>query len=210
MGRLEQSSTLMIHSFKKRRRDLLLDAVVGAGWLAFAGLYVRPVLQSGGLIDWGRLLFLFLLVALFIMRDSAQKSGAAWESGLAFVGTLLPVAILRPAGGGPPLLGESLQVIGLAGTLAAGISLGRGFGIAPADRGLRTRGLYRWIRHPLYAAEICFYVGYLVANPTLRNMAGLTMVTVIQVIRIGREERILDGYASYAHRVRYRLVPFVW
>jgi protein-S-isoprenylcysteine O-methyltransferase Ste14 len=88
--------------------------------------------------------------------------------------------------------------------------LGRSFGIAPADRGLRTGGPYGWVRHPLYAAEILFYVGYVVAHPSWRNLAALVFGGAIQVFRIVREERILEGYAPYAARVRWRLLPLVW
>ncbi len=195
---------------KKRGRALVLDILIGAGWLAFATLYIGPVLHGGRLIDVGRLVYILILAVLFVMRDPARKSGATWESLLALLGTFLPVVVLKPAGGGPAWLGEAIQTIGLAGMLAAVVSLGGGFGIAPADRGLRTTGLYRWVRHPLYAAELWFYTGYLIANPTFRNLIGLTVGTLIQIVRIGLEERILAGYTSYAQHVRYRLVPFVW
>lgn len=90
------------------------------------------------------------------------------------------------------------------------ISLGRSFGIAPADRGLRTVGFYRWIRHPLYASELCFYVGYLMANPSVRNLLGLVVCTIVLIGRIWREEQILEGYERYAQQVPYRLIPYVW
>jgi hypothetical protein len=38
----------------------------------------------------------------------------------------------------------------------------------------------------------------------------LSLNTLLQVIRIVREERILEGYAGYAARVRWRLFPLVW
>jgi len=129
-------------------------------------------------------------------------------------GVFLPIVLLRPVVPGlKPFLsfwGGIVQALALAGIILALISLGRSFGIAPADRGLVTTGLYRWIRHPLYAMETWFYVGFLVANPAWRNLAGLLLGLAVHVIRIRREERILSGYESYAGDVRWRLLPLVW
>lgn len=195
---------------KKRPRELVLDALVGAGWVVYASYSLGPRLTRGGLIDLAQLAFYVLLAVLFVIRDPVRTSGGTWESLVAFAGTALPPLVLKPGGSGLPWLGAPLQLIGLAGMLVSAISLGRSFGIAPADRGLRTTGFYRWVRHPLYAAALCVIMGYLVANPTLRNLIGVTVWIIIQIVRIGQEERILEGYAGYAHQVRYRLVPWLW
>ena len=199
-----------ISMFKKRGRDLFFDLVVGIGWMIYAAIFLHRAYGSGKVIDLGLLLFFTLLAVMFLIRSPAQRLGAPWETLLALVGTFLPAIVPRPGPGGLPWLGEGIQIISLAGMVAALISLGRSFAIAPADRGLRTTGLYRWVRHPLYAAEIFFYIGYLVANPSWRNLIAVIVSTVIQIVRITREEQILAGYTSYALRVRWRLVPFVW
>jgi len=196
--------------FGKQGRELLFDALAAAGWLGYASQYVVRLRRGGGVVDLGLLLFVTLLAALFLLRYPPRRSGAAWESLLGLVGTFLPVLVVRPAAGGFPWLGAPIQVFALAGMVAATLALGRSFGIAPADRGLRTSGPYRWVRHPLYAAELAFYMGFLVANPAWRNLAGLGLHTAIQIFRIHREELILEGYAAYARRVRFRLIPFIW
>ncbi|MGH7263671.1 MAG: methyltransferase family protein [Candidatus Rokuibacteriota bacterium] len=195
---------------KKRGGERAVDVLVGAGWALYAGVFLARVAGGGGLIDLGLLLFFTLLAGLFLIRHPARSSGARWETTLAVVGTFLPVVALRPASGGLGGLGHGIQVVSLAGTLIALICLGRSFGIAPADRGLRTTGIYGWVRHPLYATELAFYIGYLVANPSWRNFLGLIASTGIQICRLLREERILAGYASYAAQVRWRLLPYVW
>lgn len=195
--------------FKKRGRELFFDLGVGIGWMIYATIFLNRVLRGGKVIDLGLLTFFTLLAVMFLIRSPAQRLGAPWETLLALVGTFLPAVVPRPAPGGR-WLGEGIQIISLAGMVAALISLGRSFAIAPADRGLRTTGLYRCVRHPLYAAEISFYIGYLVLNPSWRNLIAVIASTVIQIVRITREERVLAGYASYALQVRWRLVPFVW
>lgn len=195
---------------RKQGRELFFDAAVAAGWAIYATLFLIRALRTGSVVDLGLLLFFTFLAALFLMRHPARECGTSWETLLAVVGTFLPAVGLSPAPGGHRWLGESIQILSLAGMMAAVISLGRSFGIAPADRGLQTAGLYRWLRHPLYSAELWFYVGYLVVNPSRRNVMVLTVSAVIQLLRIQREERILAGYPRYAAQVRWRLVPFVW
>ena len=196
--------------FKKRGRELLLDLVVGLVWLLYAAAYLRQVLDTRRLLGLGLMMFYTLVAVFFLLRVPNRKQCVWWETALAVGGTFLPIGLLRSVESGPKLAGEILQSLALLGMILALISLGRSFGIAPADRGLVTSGLYRWMRHPLYAMETVFYVGFLIANPAWRNLVGLLLCLVVHVIRIQREERILSGYQSYAGRVRWRLLPLVW
>src|SRR5262249_9261983 len=185
------------------------DLVLMGPWVLYASLFLKRLMSGGGLVELGQVVAVTVSAALFLLRRPARCTGSTWETLLALAGTFLPAAT-RPAPGNLFWLGEIIQVAGLTGMVAAAISLGRSFGIAPADRGLRTTGLYAWIRHPLYAMEICYFAGYLVANPSLRNLAVLTADTALQLFRALREERILKDYAGYAGQVRWRLLPLVW
>ena len=84
------------------------------------------------------------------------------------------------------------------------------------DRGHRvvTTGPYRFVRHPGYLGAI---IGALVTPLLLGSAwtfvpAGL--VALLFVIRTQLEDRTLRrelrGYAEYAARTRFRLVPGVW
>ena len=98
----------------------------------------------------------------------------------------------------------------MLGMLVGIWSLGRAFGIAPADRGLVTRGAYRVVRHPMYATELIFNGGFILANPSWRNVLVALLVLVTIVWRIHREERLIRGYTAYAEQVRWRLIPWAW
>ena len=195
--------------FGKSSRELAWDLVLMSAWALYASRFLKRLMNGGGVVELGQVAAVTVFAALFLLRRPAQCTGTTWETILALAGTFLPAA-MRPAPGDLFLLGEIIQIAGLTGMVAAAISLGRSFGIAPADRGLRTTGLYAWVRHPLYAMEICYFAGYLVANPSWRNLAVLTADTALQLFRALREERILKDYASYASRVRWRLLPLVW
>ena len=90
------------------------------------------------------------------------------------------------------------------------VALGRSLGIAPADRGLVRHGPYRFIRHPVYAFEALFFLGWLINVQTAWAAFIIVIWAALQIARIIREERILGGYSEYRQQVRWRLVPFVW
>jgi protein-S-isoprenylcysteine O-methyltransferase Ste14 len=90
------------------------------------------------------------------------------------------------------------------------VGLGRSFGIVAAHRGLRTDGPYRLVRHPLYAAYLITYVGYLLSYPRLVNVLIVAVTTVVMVARAVAEERLLADdpeYRAYRERTRWRFVP---
>jgi protein-S-isoprenylcysteine O-methyltransferase Ste14 len=85
-----------------------------------------------------------------------------------------------------------------------------------AERGHKVSdsGPYAYVRHPMYSAASL----YLAGTPLmLGSWWGLVCVPLMIVglgYRAVLEERTLidglEGYADYAARVRYRLVPHVW
>jgi protein-S-isoprenylcysteine O-methyltransferase Ste14 len=92
------------------------------------------------------------------------------------------------------------------------LSLGRSFGLVAANRGVRTGGLYRYVRHPAYSGYILAYSGYVLENPSLRNACLFAVVLVFEGVRIVEEERTLAGdpaYQEYRRRVRSRVVPYL-
>jgi protein-S-isoprenylcysteine O-methyltransferase Ste14 len=193
----------------KRPEDFALDLLVAFVWASYAWLYLRKVLEGGGLVHLGQMGAMTVFAVLFLLRRPARRKGTWWETAVAVLAVLMPI-MLRPAPGPLYRVGEALQICGLAGMIVAALSLGRSFGVAPADRGLRTTGLYAWVRHPLYAAELLVFAGFLVAHPDGWNIAVLSLNTLLQVVRIMREERLIEDYANYAARVRWRLIPMVW
>jgi protein-S-isoprenylcysteine O-methyltransferase Ste14 len=105
--------------------------------------------------------------------------------------------------------GMFVQLFGLMGMIWSVLSLGTSLGIAPADRGLVTGGPYRHVRHPMYAFEILFCLGYGLANLTWSNAAVWLLLVAVQVIRARREERAIAGYEGYVAQVRWRFIPGV-
>jgi protein-S-isoprenylcysteine O-methyltransferase Ste14 len=122
--------------------------------------------------------------------------------------------LARPVEGGLPQLPlEVLQLVGLAVAIVSLGTLGRSFGLVAANRGVKTRGPYGFVRHPAYTGYLITYLAYVAENPSLRNVALLCLSTAFQLVRIREEERVLsadEGYRAYRGSVRYRLVPLVY
>ncbi|MBR0709523.1 methyltransferase family protein [Bradyrhizobium liaoningense] len=85
-----------------------------------------------------------------------------------------------------------------------------------AERAQRviSTGPYAHVRHPMYSGMILFFAGLPLALGSWWGLAMAPLFLALFVVRIGIEERTLreglPGYADYAARVRYRLVPGVW
>ncbi len=193
----------------KRRWERWLDIGVAVSWAVYAGLYLAAVWVSHDITNIGLFLFYTIVAVLFLRRRPATRTAPWWQVAVALADVYIPVCVVRSAAQGWRG-GNIIQTVALVAMIVSLFSLGSSFGIAPADRGLRTQGMYRRIRHPLYASEILFYVGYVLANLSLRNVFGLILVIALLVMRIRWEEQIIEGYDTYARRVRWRLVPGIW
>lgn len=195
---------------RRTRREWALDIGAATLWAIYAGAYLQRAFTARGLMDLSLFLFYSVVVGLFITRAPAQRRAPWLVTLFAWGSTVLPVFGLASSPRGWQVPGMIIQGFSLAGIIAAALSLGRSFAIAPADRGLRTGGAYRWIRHPMYASELMFYAGYLLANWSWRNLAVDGLVVLCALIRIHYEEQLITGYHEYARQVRWRLIPWVW
>ena len=106
-----------------------------------------------------------------------------------------------------------LQIAGTLLSIAAVISLGRSFGVVAANRGVRTTGFYRFVRHPLYASYMVSFLGFVLGNLSVRNIVLIVVAFICQYLRAVAEERILGldpEYQAYMAQVRYRFIPYIF
>ncbi|RAZ73285.1 methyltransferase family protein [Mesorhizobium atlanticum] len=113
----------------------------------------------------------------------------------------------------PLYIAAPLQFLALWLVIWGKMSLGRSFAILPANRGVVTGGAYRFVRHPIYAGYLAGHILFLLSSFSVYNFTIYAIITLFQVHRILREERILaltEEYRDYLGRVRYRLCPGIF
>jgi protein-S-isoprenylcysteine O-methyltransferase Ste14 len=155
-----------------------------------------------------------LVAFILIRRRSLTTSGRPADWILGVGGTLLPL-LMRPGDISDPLSwhGQPLQLIGVSSAALALACLGRSFGLVAANRGIKTSGLYRMVRHPAYAGYLVGYAGYVLCYPTTSN-ALIAVATLLALnARAIVEERFLrhdPSYCDYLRGTRWRFVPYLY
>jgi protein-S-isoprenylcysteine O-methyltransferase Ste14 len=196
----------------------LLDIVEQIAVLAlYTWLVIRLWPGEFSASNWYPVLLLLsegMVVALLLIRrptDRISTRGLDWL--LAGGGTFI---VLLVGQGGAPLhgpLGAVLMLVGLVIHVGAKLSLFRSFGVVAANRGVKAGGLYRLVRHPMYAGYMLTHVGFMLVAPSLWNLAVYAAAWAFLVARIYAEERVLSEDPKYLElkaRVRYRLLPGVF
>lgn len=194
--------------------DRIEQAVVT---ILYSALVVRIWPDSFSIENFFSLLLLVsegaVVAFLLIRRPTANISIAPADWLVAAAGTFLPLLVAK---GGAPLFlagGGMLMIAGTFVHIGAKFSLNRSFGLVAANRGIKQHGLYRFVRHPMYAGYMLTHIGFMTAQPSLRNGLIYLAVWTFLVLRIRAEERILmqdPDYKTFASKVRYRLLPGVY
>jgi len=154
-----------------------------------------------------------ITVLLFIIRKTPVRvTTDPFDYLLAATGTVAPL-LFRPSPGGVEGISVLLVSIGIIIQSLALISLNTSFGIVAADRGIKTSGLYRYVRHPMYASYLFMYSGYVLANPNVLNGGILVAAFGVQIWRMIVEEKILSLnplYIEYRKTVLWRVIPGIF
>jgi protein-S-isoprenylcysteine O-methyltransferase Ste14 len=159
-----------------------------------------------------------LLAGTMIFRNTPVRVTANpifW--GLAFVATYWGFIGISLEDQGariaPVWLLDGLTILTLAGIFWARISLGRNIGFVPAQREIVTHGMYKYIRHPIYAVVFVSIVGAMLERWSLRNVLVLGGGILLFGVKSFVEEGLLKqdpGYAAYMKKVRFRFIPGVF
>jgi protein-S-isoprenylcysteine O-methyltransferase Ste14 len=142
--------------------------------------------------------------------------------GWAFVAgqvVLLVALVLLPGGDDWPtpswvwMVGQVFVIAGFVVMIVASLGLGRGLTPTPVPnaRGERiTRGLYRYVRHPIYTGVLSIVVGLTLRSGSVVTVV-LAVVTVLFFDRKARweEAQLRERYPDYADYASHtpRFVP---
>jgi protein-S-isoprenylcysteine O-methyltransferase Ste14 len=157
-----------------------------------------------------------LVVVLTMFRRPAALVDRTPTARLLTALSMFGPPLVRPASFmalAPEMLTAMITGLGLVVVVLGKLSLGRSFGLTPANRGVVCSGVYRFVRHPIYLGYMTTHVGFLLANASAWNISLLVVADIAMMFRALYEERALGhdaGYRDYMQRVRWRVLPGVF
>ncbi|AUX29716.1 hypothetical protein SOCE836_018070 [Sorangium cellulosum] len=205
-------AVLMLYNALFTGRDIYVHLFL---WRGPAGLTYGTTLAA--LLATEAYLLLVAALTLFRLRPVRKLSGVVPRI-TALAAGLLPASLawlpkVAPTPG-RQMAGTLLLVAGLALAVVSLGWLGKSFSVMPEARRLVTGGPYRLVRHPVYLATALQGVGVIVLYPSIAALVLFTVELVLQVVRMGYEERVLRDtfpeYDDYARRTSARLIPRVY
>jgi protein-S-isoprenylcysteine O-methyltransferase Ste14 len=197
-------------------RRALGDCVLAVSFLLAmlpAGREISFTLAGAANIVWltGAAVMAVMSFARFAPRSATVNLRTIPASGAML---FLP-CFMRPIDRSTGALATAGLIFELCGVLTTQISrvyMGRSFGVLPANRGIVSKGPFRWVRHPIYFGWLILSIGYAMSFSNLRNILLIVVTLPFMVWRIDQEEAHLRAdpeYRGYVDQVRYRLLPGV-
>jgi len=157
---------------------------------------------------------MILIITMIIRRTPVRVTPNPWFWLLAFVATygIVTFTIFSQTGTPivPVVIPNVTATISAATTIFARLSLGRSIGYVPANRGIMTRGAYRFVRHPVYTGMFLALVSIVLRSYTPLNLAAAVTIFILFIIKSFVEESFLREdaeYAEYMQKVRWRWLP---
>jgi protein-S-isoprenylcysteine O-methyltransferase Ste14 len=193
--------------------DVMARLVVGAFFVALCANLLADFARTQRITGLLLLVSESLVVVLTILRRRARIVDRSAPAAVVTAISLVGPALLRTAAGPglvPDMATAVVSALGLIVVISGKITLGRSFGIAPANRGVVVAGPYGFVRHPIYAGYLVTHLAFACAHPTVWNVAVLVVSDAALMIRALYEERVLAGdrvYQTYCSRVAWHMVP---
>ncbi len=191
--RLEQVAVVLLWAFLAYRINVSGNPyawllLISESTIAFFTLIRRPTDKlSMRLGDW-------------LLAMTATCAGLLIVPGVVLVPALIP-------------LGLGLMIFGNLFQIWAKLTLRRSFGVAPANRGVKISGPYRFVRHPMYAGYLVIHLSVMILMFMPINLVIYIIGWWAQILRLKAEERVLSEdpkYRAYLEQVRWRLIPGVF
>jgi protein-S-isoprenylcysteine O-methyltransferase Ste14 len=145
----------------------------------------------------------FLVVAAFVLTGFDYRFGwsRGWMGGVPLWLTVLSEAL---AFGG---------MLSAASVITVNRFAARTVRVEPGQTVIST-GLYRFVRHPMYAASLVLWLFTPFALGSYVSLPVFVLLMLLYVLRLLNEEKLLraelPGYTEYCSHTRYRLIPHVW
>lgn len=155
-----------------------------------------------------------LIITMVFRRTPVRVTPNPWFWLLAFVATYGVMTFVAFTPNGHPIVpltfSSTVALISAVIFIYARLSLGRSIGFVPANRGIVTRGAYKFVRHPVYTATFLAMLAVVLRSYSPLNVALAATIVVLFMTKSIVEEYVLKedpAYATYLQRVRWRWFP---
>lgn len=134
-----------------------------------------------------------LIIALVVLPGPSGSVSSGWRS-----------------------VGLGFEIVGLVVVLVGAAQLGASLNFLPTpNRGgsLRTNGLYRFVRHPIYFGVMLFAFGSAMRAPTVERIAVVIGLDILLQFKAAWEEqRLIEKYPAYADyaKTNSSILPMRW
>jgi protein-S-isoprenylcysteine O-methyltransferase Ste14 len=197
--------------------DLIARTSIGALFTLLSVNIFADYIRTGHVTGLLLLVGESLVVVLTILRRRTNIVDRSAAAAIMTTVSLAGPALLRATDGHAALMPDQVTAlgssIGLVLVVIGKITLGRSFGVVPANRGVVVRGPYSFVRHPIYTGYLITHVSFLVAHPAPWNLSVILVADFALIVRALMEERVLSAdaaYQQYCRRVGWHLVPGVF
>jgi len=213
MRSLENAIGVFIVSHR-RPWEYFCNAVLGLNALLFTYVMLLDFFSKHRASSLYVAVFEAAVVLFAVSRPMPKESNKSlYDWTIALLGSLI-ILLLRPA----PQVHDHVpilvaQLVGMLISLTALFSLNKSFGVVAANRGVKTRGMYSLVRHPIYAGYFLSFGAFLSQNLTVANVAIYALFVTLELMRVAAEERVLSqdpDYVGYVRKTRWRVLPLVY
>lgn len=153
--------------------------------------------HSSGLLFFALMFFRDLAAVFFLLtrKKIVSKTRFELDDLVAYVSCAMPFFYFSseyPINTIALLIVDILSILGFGVATVALFELGSSFGVTPANRGVITTGIYRYLKHPMYAGYILAEVGFIMINHL--NVALFAFSVALYLVRGRAETATLQSY----------------
>jgi protein-S-isoprenylcysteine O-methyltransferase Ste14 len=205
-----------MESPRRNTSELLARATVSVLFTLLTVNILQDFLRTGRVTGLLLLVSEALVIVLTVIRRPAHIVDRSVRAAMVTAISVMGPPLLLPSDAGglvPDVVTAAASALGLAFVVLGKLTLGRSFGLVPANRGVVIRGPYALVRHPIYSGYLITHFAFLIAHPSWWNFVVIGIADTALILRALIEERVLNGdaeYQAYCRRVEWHLVPGVF
>lgn len=213
MGNLSESLNNFINSHRKLC-EYTCNFTLAAFYLYFDYRLLTDFIHTHRISSALLVIFETAIVFFSLTRPLPEKTNTSlYDWFIALAGTTI-IILLRPAAQVEDnIILLVVQLLGMMLSLTGLFSLNKSWGLVAANRGIRSSGMYRFVRHPIYAGYFISFGCFVAQNMTAYNVFILTFFVALEILRIHAEEDLLSqdaAYIAYKKSTRWRVIPFIY